>query len=135
MFAVGIDPGENTGVAVWDTALKYLRDVKTVKIHQAMRLVEDFHRSETLAVVVFEDARLRRWFGDAGRERLQGVGSIKRDCAIWAEFLGDLGVAYKAVKPVAGSTKLDRERWERMTGYTGRTSEHARDAAMLVLGM
>jgi len=31
-------------------------------------------------------------------------------------------------------TKLDREQFKKITGYEGVTSEHARDAALLVYG-
>lgn len=30
-----------------------------------------------------EDARLRKWYGNAGREELQGAGSVNRDASIW----------------------------------------------------
>lgn len=130
---IGIDPGVKTGVAVWN-GQRY-DEVLTLGIVGAMRLVEQYARNGTVKLVVFEDARLRTWFGKTGRERAQGAGSIKRDCQIWADLLGDLGVPYKSVKPAAGATKWPADKWAKMTGWTARTSEHARDAAVLVWGM
>jgi hypothetical protein len=82
--------------------------------------------------VTYEDARLRTWFGAKGREALQGAGSVKRDCGIWAELLGTLKIPYKAVSPQSKGRKLDAAQFAKLTGWTGRTNEHARDAAMLV---
>jgi hypothetical protein len=85
--------------------------------------------------IILEDARLRTWFGEKGREALQGAGSIKRDCSIWCEFAELHGIALKSVKPAKGATKWDAETFKRVTGWKERTNEHARDAAMLVYGL
>lgn len=131
MLCVGLDTGVHTGFAVWDTTSKALLEVSTLKIHQAMLRVKELSDSDEIAVY-FEDARLRSWFGASGREKLQGAGSVKRDCSIWEDFLTDLGVEFHPVAPKNNATKLNASFFEKITGWTGRTSEHARDAAMLV---
>ena len=133
MICIGIDPGTHTGYAAWDMERNQLSAVSTLKIHKAMAFVLEVHYSGLLHSVTFEDARLRRWLGNKGREALQGAGSIKRDCAIWADFLGDHGITYRAVAPQAGATKWGAEQFAKAFGWTGRTSEHARDAALLVV--
>ena len=80
-------------------------------------------------------ARLRTWFANNGREALQGAGSIKRDCLLWETWLQSRGVPYKAIKPAAGATKWDAAKFQRITGWTKRTNEHARDAALLCFGV
>lgn len=108
----------------------------TVKIHVAMAAVKTWHETNATEVMVrVEDARKRKWFGDAGRSQLQGAGSIKRDAKIWEDFLTDLGVEFEMVAPKNNRTKLNAEMFKRMTGYMGASSEHARDAAMLVFGL
>jgi hypothetical protein len=67
--------------------------------------------------------------------RRQGAGSVKRDAKIWQDFCEDMDIPFEAVKPCAGATKRTTETFERLTGWKGRTSNHARDAAMLVFGM
>jgi hypothetical protein len=138
---IGIDPGASTGYAAWDAQAKQLAAVHTLKIHEAMAYVLQVHASGMLHSVTFEDARLRTWFGSAdvrqarsGPGIREGVGSVKRDCTIWAEFLGAHGIAYKGVKPAAGATKWDAATFAKRTGWTGRTSNHGRDAAILVIG-
>lgn len=85
--------------------------------------------------VRFEDARKRKWFGAKGVEALQGAGSVKRDATVWQDFLQDLCIPYEAVAPKNNKTKITADYFRKVTGWEGRTSEHARDAAMLVFGL
>lgn len=132
---IGIDPGTHTGVAVYNPREMRLTDIRTLPLHTALRFVENYSQIPAVELVVcFEDARLRKWFGRTGREQLQGAGSIKRDSAIWEEFLTDLGIGFEKIAPRNNCTKLSAEQFRRITGYEGRVSEHGRDAAMLVFG-
>lgn len=136
MLKIGIDTGVNTGFAVWDTSSKALLEVSTLKIHEALLRVKELSDSEDIEVY-FEDARLRKWIPQDPsysrmKGRLQGAGSVKRDCSIWEDFLTDLGVEFHPVAPKNNATKLNATFFEKITGWKGRTSEHARDAAMLV---
>ena len=137
---VGIDPGHETGLAVWDTGRRVFRAVATMRIHRAIEAGRAWERDNPGQVrVVFEDARQRRWIPDSHdlrREmgRRQGAGSVKRDATIWQEALADYGIPFEAVRPQQGLTKWDADTFARITGWTGRTSNHARDAALLVFG-
>jgi len=131
MLIIGIDPGTNTGVAVWCSEKRALETVSTWGIIDAMASVLLLSQLDA-CLLVFEDSRKRTWYGSKGRESLQGAGSIKRDCAIWQEFCKGYKIPYRAVKPARGLTKWNAEQFKRLTGWQGRTSEHARDAAMLV---
>lgn len=134
-IVIGIDSGVNTGLAVWDAAEKALIDVKTVKIHKAMEIVLTTHELNPDKVFVrVEDARKRKWFGKAGREQLQGAGSIKRDAAIWEDFLTDHKIPFEMVAPKNNKTKVNADHFKRLTGWKERTNEHARDAAFLCFG-
>lgn len=132
-IVIGIDVGTKTGYAVWNKDTKDFEELQTLKIHQALDSVLEYHKLYGDKLYVrFEDARLRKWFGTSGREKLQGAGSIKRDSVIWEDFLKDNQINHEAVAPKNNSTKLSNEQFEKITKYKGRTSEHARDAAMLV---
>ena len=76
----------------------------------------------------------RKWFGKTDRERLQGVGSVKRDSSIWEEFCDYYSIEYMLIAPKNNRTKTTAAEFKKMTGWEGRTSEHSRDAAMLVWG-
>lgn len=140
---IGIDPGENTGIAIVRDGV--LAECHTLPIHKAMDLVKKEHYAALAAaapvrfLVIFEDARQRKWFpqernNSEYRGRLMGAGAAKRDARIWEDYLTDLAVPFEARKPQPGLTKWSADYWARVTGYKGRTSNHARDAAMLVLG-
>lgn len=139
---IGLDPGVNTGFAIWRRSTKQLTVVTSVAIHEAMNIVQGRHVDGRLHSVVFEDARQRTgWFGlmDAKQGRYgagvrEGVGSVKRDCQIWQDFLTALGVPFEAVKPATGATKWDATTFAKVTKWPSRTNEHGRDAAILIFG-
>lgn len=130
MIYIGIDPGVKTGICVMeDGAIVY---IDTMGIIEAIGIVHHYDKKDVITLVI-EDARQRKWF-NGGRERLQGVGSVKRDCQIWEEYCNGYGINLIKVAPKNNKTKLTPEAFEKITGYTKRTSNHARDAAMLVWG-
>ena len=142
MIFVGIDTGVHTGYAVYDSRIQQLTAVGTDKIHNVMQLVSGLcvvaeEKGEKMRVRI-EDARKRTWYGfhtaKEDRARLQGAGSVKRDAQIWEDFLKDLGVDFEMVAPKNNATKLTAESFRKLTGWTGKTNEHGRDAAMLVYG-
>lgn len=134
---IGIDPGTKTGLAIMDARTGQFLSIETLPIHIAMLRVAEAKRDHPAAVhVIVEDARQRKWLPkNSGREKLQGAGSIKRDCAIWEGYLAYLGLPYLMRPPRPGTTKWGKAYWQKTTGWKGRTSEHARDAALLVHGM
>ncbi len=136
MIYIGIDPGTHTGMAVWDSREGKFLSLDTLQIHQA--LVEVMLWKDKVGhdlQVVFEDARQRTWFGKGDvSAKLQGAGSVKRDCSIWEDFCTDYGIPFRAVPPVKGATKVTPTYFKLISGWTERTSEHSRDAAMLVIG-
>jgi hypothetical protein len=143
VICIGIDPGTHTGVAVWDSREGKFLSLETLPIHRALEKVKEmshpFWHMDRLyhddIQVVFEDARQRTWFGKGDvSAKLQGAGSVKRDCSIWEDFCKDYGIPYWAKPPVKGATKVSAEYFKMVSHYTGRTSEHSRDAAMLVIG-
>lgn len=134
MICIGIDPGTHTGVAVWDSKEGKFLSLETLPIHRAMVEVMNLRIGREI-LVVFEDARQRKWYGKGNTNaKLQGAGSVKRDCSIWEDFCKDYGIPFRAIPPVKGATKITPEYFKLISHYQGRTSEHSRDAAMLVIG-
>ena len=136
MIYFGIDPGVNTGLALWrDGEFKV---IETVNIVRAMgRVLAAWNECDDVITVVMEDARQRKWLprernASEYRGKLMGAGSVKRDCEIWEEFCDVYQIKLEAVPPRPGATKWDSETFARVTGWKGRTSNHARDAALLV---
>lgn len=136
--AVGIDPGVRTGIGIYDCDEGKLLSCHTVQIHEAFNMINNLSTKFDVFVVA-EDARKRKWFGKRTIGKTQGAGAIKLQSKQWEDFLASklkqreiLG--YRMIHPLAGGTKMNESMFWRITGYTGRTSEHARDASMLVFG-
>lgn len=133
MIYIGIDPGVETGFAYYESFYKRFI-LRTGKIHEAMQWVLNVSEYGD-CLVRFEDARLRKYFGNSGREKLQGAGSVKRDCKIWEDFLTDHKIKFEKVSPKQKGVKVTAEYFKKITGYSERSSQHARDAAMLIVGL
>ena len=130
---IGIDPGTKTGFAVWNIKDKKFIQIKTITIHNALFMTHNYHKHHNIKVIV-EDARARKWFGGNSESKEQGAGSIKRDCSIWEAFLTDYKIPFEMVHPQKAMTKWTGDLFNKSTGYKGITSEHGRDAALLVFG-
>lgn len=138
MTYIGIDCGVKTGVAVWDSQAREFLEVRTCPLYEALELCNDY-RLRTPIHIVFEDARQRKWIPRETSEseyrgKLMGAGSVKRDAVIWQEFCEGHAIPFDALPPAKGMTKWSDDYFKRMTGWQGRTSNHARDAALLVWG-
>lgn len=134
-YLIGIDPGTNTGYAVKNLETGQFMEIGSAGIIMAMDLLDAFFGPECFAII--EDARL--WNGytkgmKAGemRARAQGSGSVKRDSAIWEEYMKHYGLDYKMVPPSWKGAKIDAKFFSQITGWPGRTNAHGRDAAMLI---
>ncbi|RKD18995.1 hypothetical protein BCY91_14050 [Pelobium manganitolerans] len=130
---IGIDPGVKTGIAVYSKKEKKLLELHTVRIHRAFEIVTDM--GAHIEMVRIEDARQRKWLGSGDAEaKKQGAGSVKRDCKIWEDFLQDKAIPFQMTSPGKVKTKISTGYFKALTGWQGVTSNHARDAAMLVWG-
>jgi hypothetical protein len=139
VYVVGIDPGTKTGFAIYDKEGKQLTTVCTVQVHQAfdaIRNINAFAKEYKLKIFVrVEDARKRKWYGSGSNAKQQGAGAIKIQCKQWEEFLQAEGISFELVAPAKIQTKVDAKKFKMITGWSARTSNHARDAAMLVYGL
>ena len=142
-YFIGIDTGVHTGLALWDAKDGRMVELKTQGIVHAMHTVsvwrDEAREQGRECVIVMEDARLRKWlprernFSEL-KGRLMGAGSVKRDASIWEEFAQMAGIPIQATKPREGMTKWNADYFAKVTGYTKKCSNHARDAALLVWG-
>jgi hypothetical protein len=139
VYVIGVDPGTNTGFAVYDKEGKRLTIVCTLQIHEAFDAVRKINAvAKNCSFKIFvrvEDARKRKWFGNGATAKQQGAGAIKIQCKQWEEFLLAEGISFEMVAPAKIQTKVDAKKFKMITGWAGRTSNHARDAAMMVYGL
>ncbi len=133
-YAIGIDTGVDTGYALWDVAGKKLTEVATLRIHEAMDRVRTWSAIGDELLIRVEDARQAIYGREQDTHRLKGAGSVMRDAKIWDDFLMSLPVDFEMIRPRKQFTKLPADKFQRITGYKETTSQHGRDAAMLVYG-
>lgn len=134
-YAIGIDPGQSTGVGIWNMEKMEWDTIITTSTVEAEEIVKLYHENGGCMVVV-EDARLRKWFGQTGTERHQGAGWAKAASKRWQDFLKYHKIPHRMIKP--GSTwkgAAAGKTWASITKWKGKTSDHARDAAWLVFQM
>jgi hypothetical protein len=129
-YVIGIDCGVNTGLAIWSCQNKDFDLFGTYKIHQAFEIVKDYFLKGHIFLRV-EDARKRGNSSKNSSAMAQGVGSVKRDAKIWEDFLMDHGIPFEMLAPK--NTKVDVAFFEKATKIKARTSNHCRDACMMVL--
>lgn len=135
---MGIDPGEHTGVALYESGqLKALSEVQPEDVPQMLA-----DHAHMVALVVFEDSRLESkvWsaYGSiAQREKIsRNVGQIDSWCRLIEHNCAKLGIPCHGISPrdKSGSktgAKVNALDFKRMTGWKGPSNEHKRDAAMV----
>ena len=147
---VGLDPGEQTGVAAYDSKAGRLKYCTSLGFWAMVRRFEselgpidpvDGLAPGLVVLVVIEDARKLPVYGRhddmRGRRRdklARNVGRIDRDTQLWVEYLARRGYRVLLVEPSRGQEKWDAATFKKITRYQGRTNQHGRDAARLVWG-
>ncbi len=142
MILIGIDPPK--GYAVWNTELKYISQIRTLDF---WGIIDDLHRvaeaprPEDFKVYIEAPQENKPvWIRKGQSPQMmskiaQNVGENKGASKLIIEYMKLHDIEYEAVKPTKNSmTKLPIKQFQAITGWKHRTSEHGRDAAMLVFG-
>lgn len=148
-ISIGIDPGKSTGYAV--CVDKRLVSLETTDFWGCCDNLKDVGVKEFGVKVYIEDPNINRpifmkkgVIKGAGAEKseqlmmqkiAQNVGANKREASLLIELCKRLDIEVVPCQPTKKSmNKMSAESFNKLTGYEGRSSEHARDAAMLVFG-
>ena len=145
---IGIDPGEHTGIAILDQNKKFHLSTKT--FWGAIEILNSYPAGTLKVYIedpgqnkpVFDHFKIPVEFSRKVGDKLnyigriaQNIGENKRMAKLLIEYCIVRGIEYYAMKPTRKSgTKLDIRLFQKYTGFYGRCSEHARDAAMLIVG-
>lgn len=138
---IGIDPGLQTGVALYrDGALDALLtldpwDITAFLVHQ--------HGARGINRVIFEDSRLQSHIFSAHKpgkrvlshpEQLKvarNVGQIDGWCHVIFNVCAERGIVCHGISPANKGEKLDAKQFAAVTGWQGPSNQHGRDAAMV----
>lgn len=133
---VGVDPGRKTGIAVYDETARKLVACKTLDWWDAIDYLMDAGNDYLRIQFIVEDPSqnkptFTRGLPDAMRDRVsQNVGANKEMARLMIERLRLAGHKTSAVRP--SRSKWNDEAFRSHFTYSGRVSQHARDAARLI---
>jgi hypothetical protein len=133
-LTVGIDCGEHTGLAIYDSNKKKITEYKTTDFFGAIKHVRTFD-NELVKVIVevpsdFVYARNEFQKGKVRDRMLINIGMNRREAQLMARALSICGYAVKEVLPVRAH-KWTAEQLKRYLGIDARTNQHVRDACRL----
>ena len=132
-IVLGIDPGANTGVALYVDG--QLTSLKTVTPVELARTIEGHRPSR----VVFEDSRLQSFAWNArlqcrlgpALKTARNLGQVDAWCSLICAICEEMQIPAHGISPRRKGAKLDAEQFAQATGWTGKSNEHSRDAAMV----
>lgn len=136
---IGIDPDlVKSGVAVAEDGK--LRSLQALSLFELTRFIDQHKDAAEFILENVEYDKTTYIRPGTNRQQMlkiaQNVGMAKGTCRHIDEYLRDCGATYRKVKPLTGQVKRakgDAEFFNQLTGWTGRSNEDKRDAALLAL--
>jgi hypothetical protein len=148
----GIDGGTNNGFAIWNATDAKFELIKTYLfwdfiVELGANVKKYLSGGKNELVVVIEDVNRNKpvfWRKGKDGKRLgelemlkiaQNVGGVKMVTRMITEYCERNNLRIVLIPPTKKSaTKINAEKFFKITGYDKQTNEHGRDAAMLVFG-
>ena len=133
MRVIGIDPGVNTGIAVYEDGELHL--LQTIEPHQIAWYFSQYQVEPLF--VVFEDSRLQShvWVPSQSKgiaaNIARKVGMVDAWCYLIERVCDEYDIAYMRISPKAKGGKVDAELFKKVTRWDKRSNQHERDAAMV----
>jgi hypothetical protein len=138
---IGIDPGKETGIAIFDTITGLLENVYSSTFWGAITAIdlliaESLPDKYELCAIVELPKNKSVWhkgakYRGAIERTAVNVGSVIREAELIIDYLKNCNIKTITQHPQG---KVDADYFKRITGWTGRTNSHSRDAGMLCWG-
>ena len=131
MIIMGIDPGVNTGIAIYRAG--QLDELRTIAPHE----IADCIHGQQPSRVIFEDSRLTSFMFTQVKSRAaalkmaRNVGEIDAWARLIVAVCGELGIACHGISPKGKGAKVGAIEFARLTGWLSPSNQHVRDAAMV----
>lgn len=133
MNVIGIDPGVNMGVAIYEDG--NLIDLLTVEPLGLVDIINAYAAHPLF--IAFEDSRLQShvWLPSQSKgvaaNIARKIGMVDAWCYMIERYCESYDVAYMRISPKAKGEKLNAEDFNRITGWKKKSNQHERDAAMV----
>ena len=146
MIYIGIDPGVKNGWAVWDSQVKKFCEIRTFSFWELITNIETMNKAYDCRFYVEATYKIKAVWDSKGRPQptnlevirwgklCQNIGQNRQISCLILQWLERNHCDYIECQPGSSLTKLKPDTFKQMTKYKERTSQHGRDAAMLVWG-
>ncbi len=131
MILLGIDPGQHTGLAIFDDGrLAELRTIAPVEIDRAITSIMPGR-------VIFEDSRLQSavWTTSTSKAAAAKMARNLGEIDAWSKLIvavcAGLDIPAHSVSPLGKGKKMAADQFQRMTRWGKQSNQHERDAAMV----
>ena len=150
-YLIGIDCGDNTGLAFWDSEKNEFLHVYTHNPLNALDMVRDFANKHKGNVTLFvENPYTFKTFYENGnaaknaailakiKAKAQGAGSVKSHFKLWALLSIKDKIPMTGTSIIGGVKKQTADYFRMVTGYKGKlpdskeAAEHCTDAGFIV---
>lgn len=146
IYSLGIDPGVNTGICLFDRTTRKIAVLATIDFWGVFDFLDALYAImpvESITVVIENSALNKPTFSKAGgntalkmQKISRNVGFNQRESILLIEGIRRLGYEVKEIRP--SGKKGEKRKWtkevfENLTGWKKQSSQHSRDAAMLVI--
>lgn len=146
-YAIGIDPGKSTGIALYHRVAKKVLGCWTSDFWGCYNLLRDLQVRSRFVVVIEapvktalyanQQAEADKGSAKRGNRMMANVAQNAHEADLLATGLEELGYVVVRKRPKRRNHKTadeDREHILEVTGYDGESNPHTRDAIMLCWG-
>jgi len=132
-YTVAIDPGKDTGFAVYDRIEKKLIRLETTDFCNAYHtIITEYSKAYAVVVEVpTTKANFTKSKNDSPIKN-HNIGRVCRESELMADMLEFAGMNVIRQRPAG---KKDASAFARITGWKGQTNPHKRDAGMMAFGV
>lgn len=129
---IGLDPGANTGVAIFENGK--LAKLATWTPIQLVTLLPGL----SVQRIIYEDSRLTapvwsRGTNQAARMKIaRNVGQVDAICSLICLLCEKMNISAYGISPKQKGQKIDAETFNKLIGWDKKSNQHERDAAMCV---
>ena len=127
LYNIGIDPGKDTGLAVWNGNLGQFVELIATDFVGAIDMCLEYKNNVEKVFVEVPPTKFN-WHDPAAAHN---VGRVCREAELMVEMLKYYEFQVISVPPQG---KIDDDQFRKLTEYPHKTNQHKRDAAMLVWG-
>lgn len=135
---IGIDPGKNTGIAIFKN--KQLAELKTLTPYETVLFIQDNFSDIKRAVIEYSKGQSFIFVDPKSRSRPSAFGKIGRNigqvdglCELFIECLETNKIPVEKISPLSKGHKMKSAEFKlNFPEFKGQTNEHERDAAKIV---